>query len=41
MKTKLLTIVSLVATLAAVVVSSSACWWWSYQPEEPSSLNDR
>jgi len=41
MKTKLYGIIAMVATLAAVVVSSSACWFWSYQPEEPSSLNDR
>ena len=41
MKLRLLTVVSVVATLFATLVASSACFWWSYQPEEPQLLQDR
>lgn len=41
MKTKLLAAVSVIATLFATLAATSACFWWLYQPEEPSSLQDR
>ncbi|HZK38326.1 MAG TPA: cyclic lactone autoinducer peptide [Clostridia bacterium] len=41
MKLRLLTVVSVVATLFATLVASSACFWWVYQPEEPQLLQDR
>lgn len=41
MKLRLLTVVSVIATLFATLVASSACVWWSYQPEEPQSLRNR
>ena len=41
MKTKLLAVVSVIATLFATLAATSACFWWLYQPEEPSSLQDR
>lgn len=41
MKMKLLAALSAVATLIASLVATSACMWWVYQPEEPSSLQDK
>ncbi len=40
MKKKVLTAMSVVATLVATLVATSACIWWMYQPEEPESLNN-
>ena len=40
MKTKILGIVSVIATIAATLVATSACFWWVYQPEEPKSLRN-
>ncbi len=40
MKTRILGIVSVLATLAATLVATSACFWWMYQPEEPTSLRN-
>jgi cyclic lactone autoinducer peptide len=41
MKTKLMMAVSALATVVAALAASSACFWWIYQPEEPSSLQDK
>lgn len=41
MKMKLLAGFSAVATLIASLVATSACMWWVYQPEEPTSLQDK
>ena len=41
MKTRVLGLVSALATLVAALVATYACWWWVYQPEEPSSLQDK
>ena len=41
MKMKLLAALSAVATLIATLVATSACMWWVYQPEEPTSLQDK
>ncbi|QSX07061.1 cyclic lactone autoinducer peptide [Sedimentibacter sp. zth1] len=41
MKKKLLSIISILATLVATLVATSACFWWAYQPVEPKSLQDK
>ncbi len=41
MKTKLLMAVSAIATMFAAFAASSACLWWIYQPEEPTTLQDK
>ncbi|MBQ9778532.1 MAG: cyclic lactone autoinducer peptide [Clostridia bacterium] len=41
MKTKLLLAVSAIATAFAAFAASSACLWWIYQPEEPTTLQDK
>lgn len=38
MKKKILSLVSVLATVVATMVASSACMWYVYQPEEPKSL---
>jgi cyclic lactone autoinducer peptide len=41
MKAKLMMAISAIATIFAAVAASSACLWWIYQPEEPTSLQDK
>jgi cyclic lactone autoinducer peptide len=41
MKTRILMAISAVATMVAALAASSACFWWIYQPEEPTSLQDK
>lgn len=38
MKKRVLSLVSVLATVVATMVASSACMWYVYQPEEPKSL---
>ena len=40
MRKKLLSMISVIATLVATFVATSACFWWVYQPEEPKSLQE-
>lgn len=41
MKAKVMMLVSALATVFAALAASSACFWWIYQPEEPTSLQDK
>ena len=41
MKKKLLSMISVLATLVATFVATSACLWWVYQPVEPKSLQEK
>jgi cyclic lactone autoinducer peptide len=41
MKTKIFMVLSALATMFAAFAASSACFWWIYQPEEPTSLQDK
>lgn len=40
-KTTLIALAASVFTFIASMVASSACIWGLYQPEEPSSLQDK
>lgn len=39
MKRKILTLVSVAATVIATLMASSACFLFGYQPEEPECLS--
>ena len=40
-KTRLLAVVTALATLVAGTVATSACFFYFYQPEEPDCLSDK
>jgi|GEM_PF-2870481 len=40
MKTKIYSLIAVLATSLAVLMSTSACFLWSNQPEEPTCLRD-
>lgn len=40
-KTSLIALAATVFTFIATLVASSACMWGWYQPEEPSSLQEK